>query len=735
MLSTLLLSLLLLLSPTTDRVDSIPNIHNSGNAQEGIEEIVSVLDIDEESASDIIEQLTALADNPQNINTATYDDLIAIPLITESHALAIISHRYLYGDMHSIAELHLIPDLSPPIRNLLSLLYYAKPIPRDSKKHDNPWGIDNEDEKKKGNKGGNRNSHYTKTKAEHPHNSLTANVSVPLYQREGYTDGTYRGPSVSHALRYSYNSAHLQMAFTAAQDAGEPFFAGTNKKGWDFYTGYIRLKNKGALRDMMSGRCQVSNIVLGRYQVSNGMGLIINTGWRPFRTALLTGSPSVGTNIRGHASRQQSNYLQGAAATLALSSRLTLSAFFSYRKIDAKLSSTDSIDTSTTDSPITSPIGITTIQTSGYHRTDSEINNRNTSGQLAAGVLLGYTTRSVLVPHDRLYLSLAAQYVRYDNPLTPDISQLYKRYALNGKDFPSASLSYSYTQRRLQFSGETAISESSAGRGIALATANSMRYVLLPDVSLFALHRFYSYMFQSPLGKSFGDVSNVQDENGLYVGFNAKATSRLTISGYTDVAHHPWPRYGYKTASKSIDAVLTAAYAINHSTMNMRYRYQDKHGVGAASDGQHSLRFILRHRNGQCTFDSQVQGTLLPHSAHWGYLAQQGMTCHLGGGGKKASRHQGIELSGTATYFYTDDYASRLYTAERSPAFTSLVNMLYGRGMRLSVFSTYMPLPSLAVSLQYTALRYFDRTVISSSHQQINAPYRQDMGVVIKWKF
>ena len=89
-----------------------------------------------------------------------------------------------------------------------------------------------------------------------PH-SVLFTMSIPTYQRKGYKDGTYRGYNLSHTLRYSYNRRNITAAFTAAQDAGEPFFSGTNKSGWDFYTGYFRIKNMGALRNMIAGHYQI----------------------------------------------------------------------------------------------------------------------------------------------------------------------------------------------------------------------------------------------------------------------------------------------------------------------------------------------------------------------------------------------------------------------------------------------------------------------------------------------
>ena len=52
-------------------------------------------DFDEEGWTEAYDNLTAMAQTPQNINAATFDDLVAVPLLTEEQALAILHYRSL----------------------------------------------------------------------------------------------------------------------------------------------------------------------------------------------------------------------------------------------------------------------------------------------------------------------------------------------------------------------------------------------------------------------------------------------------------------------------------------------------------------------------------------------------------------------------------------------------------------------------------------------------------------
>ena len=54
-------------------------------------------DFDEEGWAAAYDILTSMALAPQNLNTMTFDDLVAVPLLSEKQAMAIIDYRQMYG--------------------------------------------------------------------------------------------------------------------------------------------------------------------------------------------------------------------------------------------------------------------------------------------------------------------------------------------------------------------------------------------------------------------------------------------------------------------------------------------------------------------------------------------------------------------------------------------------------------------------------------------------------------
>lgn len=662
-------------------------------------------DFDEDGWQGAYEILTEMAESPQNINEATIADLRQVPLLSESHAAAILHYRSLYGDLHSMSELSLITALDRPRQMLLSALFYAVPT-KDNGRTALTTPTDSIVQTWR--------TGYRQKEGEH--NRLLANIAIPTYQRAGYADGTYRGYALSHFLRYTYSHRRYQIAFTASQDAGEPFFAGTNKKGWDFYTGFFRMKNTGIL----------SNLVAGHYQMSLGMGLILNNTWRLSRTSMLTTPPSFATVLRGHSSRQEDNYLQGVGATIALPVKghgkaLSLTTFASYRPLDATMSQSEHPT-------------VTTILTTGYHRTESEIVRRSATRQTALGASLAYKA----LP---FHVALNVVHVSMRDSLLPNQKQMYRYYYPKGKSSTSASLTYAYVLPRLQVSGETAVSERATRPdeekgGLALATMNNVYWKISNAWTAFAVQRFYSYRFQSLLGKSFGDVSNVQNETGIYVGASTTVVSHLSLSGYIDLAYHPWHRSGYDGPSRSFDTYLLAIYTQGNATATMRYRYREQ---ALASDGnampafsgtldgtaQHTLRTSFKYSRGRWTSMSQLQGCYVPSSSDWGFLISQAAGYRVGA----------LSLWASLAWFNTSAYASRLYLTDRSLTYGATSVMLNGKGIRTNILGQYDILRTLTVSIRCSTLKYFDRSKISSSHQQIDASSQTDIQLQMGWKF
>ena len=336
------------------------------------------------------------------------------------------------------------------------------------------------------------------------HHELIGTARIPFYERKGDKEG-YLGYPYRHWLRYqlTYGDA-VKLGFVGAQDAGEPFFTHRNKWGYDYYSLYLQLRNLGRLE----------SLCFGNYRVSMGMGLVMNSEFSLGKVAMLQNMGRVANSLRAHSSRSNSS-LQGVAATVNLGKGLKMTAFASYRPMDATLNKDSTA---------------ATILTTSYHRTETEMAKKNNMHALKTGGSLRYGRHG-------LHLGLNTLYVRLDRELKPNTSVLYREYYPQGQEFLNTSLDYGYVSHRLSLSGETALDKSGH-----LATINSLSLRLSDALSIMTLQRFYSYAYSSLDAQSYSDGGKVQNESGIYLGLSWQPSSSFRLAAYADYAYFAWAK-------------------------------------------------------------------------------------------------------------------------------------------------------------------------------------------------
>lgn len=246
-----------------------------------------------QSDEETYELLSELAEHPIALNQATREDLERIPFLSETQIEELIAYITQYHGMRTMGELSLIESLDGLRR---ALLPYFLLLTDDETTHF-------------------PSLHTILQRGRH---TVVGQVGVPFYDRQGDHEG-FLGPKYRHSIRYTFQyGPYITAGLTAAQDAGEPFFAGGNQWGYDHYSYYA------VARKMTR---HLKTIAVGRYRVRMGLGLVVNNDVAFGKMMTLPSLFRTGSAIRGHASRSSYNYLQGAAAEIALSKHFVLSAF------------------------------------------------------------------------------------------------------------------------------------------------------------------------------------------------------------------------------------------------------------------------------------------------------------------------------------------------------------------------------------------------------------------------
>lgn len=646
--------------------------------QQLLSDLSSSEDFEHVAWQDYEEDLEEMAQHPVNLNTATREELERIPFLTASQVEDILFYIYRYGQLKSMSELTLISSIDWYQRQLMSCFFY---VADDGSKPAFP---------------------SLKTIAQYGKHEVMGMLKVPFYERKGDASGTdgYLGYPYKHGLRYQFRYGNsVKLGFVASQDAGEPFFGGRNTMGYDFYSFYLQVKNLGRWK----------NITLGRYRLNVGLGLILNNDFGFGKLSALTSlGRSSSCIIRGHSSRSSANYLQGAAATCTLLKGLELTGFLSYRQIDATLSAGGG--------------GIKTILKTGLHRTVNEIAKQKVASNTLVGGNISYR-------HQGWHIGGTAFYTSFSLPLTPNKSQLYKRFAPEGNAFWNASISYGYISHRLTLSGETATGDCGS-----IATLNAASYLCSDHFTLMALHRFYSARYYSLFSNSFSEGSDVQDENGVYLGFTWIPAHHWSITAYSDFAYFAWPKYQTRESTQSWDNLVNILFQPSRVlTVGGRFRYKDK--AGTTTSRLRLYATISQKRwSAKTSFDytmSQAESAMKNEGDELskGYMVSE----HIGWEWKW-KQLKGT-LRGCLGYFHTSDFASRIYAYEPGLLYQMSFGSYYGEGIRYALVARSEIGSHLLLVAKLGTTDYFDRSHISSGLQEISRSSQTDLEIQVKWKW
>ena len=634
---------------------------------------------DEEAAvhmEEAYEVLTELSQQPLDINKVTQEDLMQIPGLTQYQINDILEYRYRYGRLRSIEELAMIPSIDRRLRLVLSQVLTV--------------GVD-------------------KDKHLYLHHNLAFTLQSPTYYRAGDRNaplhtylgknkyaGKYMGDPLKHSLRYSLSvGSNITFNLSGGKTAGEPFGENRNKWGYDQYAYNVSIKNLG----------RFSHIVAGQFRGQFGMGLILNNNFAMGKQGMLASMGRRATTFIPHSSPTDSKHLQGVAATMRLTGAkgiLNLAAFLSYRNIDATLNADGTIST---------------ILTSGYHRTELEIAKKNNSTQTTAGMHAGYdfSIQNTGEGKSRHMMSvgLGVIYTGLNRDINPTYSKsgnvtkgkLYRLYYPRGDRFWNASVDYRYQWRELAFSGETAVD----GKGNP-ATINNLTWRSPWGVTFMALQRYYSYKYCALYGNSFGENSEVRNESGLYLGAQWNVSRSVTLEGYSDIAYFPYFRYRVNSSSYVWDNSVMGTLTRGDWKISLRYRTKKE---------QHRLRILAQYGGSKWSLRTQVEATALSSDERSkGILLSQSVSYKL---------RERFELYAHLAWFNTDDYDSRLYVYERGMLYSFGSSSYYGKGLRSALFARYSITGWLTLLGKVAHTRYFDRNTIGTAERIIFSRHCTDL--------
>lgn len=509
--------------------------------------------------------------------------------------------------------------------------------------------------------------------------------------------------------RYRYTfTDQLSFGITAEKDAGEEFFSGTQKNGFDFYSAHLFYRGKGWLK----------TLALGDFQTQYGQGLVLWSGLAFGKSADVM---TIKKNPRGllpYTSVDENLFMRGGAVALGYKN-FQLDLFYSDHKIDGNLNSKDTL----TQEDI-----ISSFDEDGYHRDSSELAKKHTIGKTIAGGHLHYTL-------GRLSIGATGYSTKFSNNLvkTP---QPYNQFEFSGSENTNAGIDYNYVFGNVNFFGEVGRSDNGG-----MATINGILASLDQNVAISILHRHYDKDYQAMESNALAENSNVVNEDGLYFGILLKPARKFSLTAYYDQFKFPWLRFSVDapTAGKEYLAQLTYTPSKTFEAY-VRIKQQNKpanitadtHPISNQNDvQQNNYRFHVSYQaNASISLANRVEYVTYRkgnNAVERGFIIYQDFNYQ-----PFKSRYS---FSARYVLFDTDSYNTRVYAYESDVLYAYSVPSYYYRGNRFYITLHYRIIRGIDMWLRYGTTVYDNKTVVGSSLDEIDGNQKSEVKAQIRFQF
>lgn len=539
-----------------------------------------------------------------------------------------------------------------------------------------------------------------------------------LERGRGYRTGRFLGPPGRLTTRFRLaHERRLQLALTLDKDPGEPlrWSPATDTYGFDHVVGSLALRDLGP----------VQTLILGDFSAQFGQGVALWQGIR-FGKGRDPVSPVLqhGRGLRPYQSASEANFFRGAAATVDLPARLSLTAFASRRARDASL---DSSLARSGDPDV--PIPVRTISSGGLHRTAAERARKGTFGETTIGGALEYRSPS-------LHLGATGYHARFNRPLRPG-EKPYRRFRVSGRATATASVYGTAYLGDYTLFGEAARTPSGAYGGVLGGAVD-----LGPAGQAVVLGRRYPPRLAPFYGNAFGSGGRPQNEVGVYTGLRLQVARDWTIGVYFDQSRAPWLQFNMPRPSTGWEARAVVEYEPRpwlSTYLQVRAQSEDEsteyrgRGTrvldGVQAEQRHSVRWHMEYEfSDALTLRTRTEWSRhrAPEAEADGFFLSQGV---------RWLPHPSLQIDARVAFFDTDGFAARIYAYEHDLRYSFSVPVFFDRGRRSYVLAQYEPVPALTLEAKFGITRYDNRDTIGSGLNQIAGPRRRDLRLQVRWAF
>lgn len=679
-------------------------VGNSFSQQENVKELIEqkIEELTESSEneydySDLYDLLFNLYQNPINLNSATKEDLLQLPFLNDLLVESILEHRQKYGQFISNYELkdiegfnlHLIYNILPFIE--------IKPI-------------------------NGRDILNLKNALKYGRNELFVREIRTLEVQKGFEEisdsllqqnpnAAYLGDANHLYVKYRYQYRNrIDIGFTADKDAGEELFGTSNPSGFDFYSFHAFGQNFGHLKKM----------AIGDYHLEFGQGLTLWSGLGFGKSSSSIVAKKRGRGLRPNSSANENLFLRGAAATFELVDNIELTAFYSKKGLDGNL---EMIDTLNREDYI-----FTSLQETGYHRTPSELENKN-------AVIVELMGGHIQYANNGFMIGTTAFQTTYDKDFVKTLSP-YQYFDFQGNKNYNLGTDFNYANSKINLFGELAVSKNMGKALVAGALCN-----LTPKMLVSLLYRNFSKEYYSIYSTTFSEGGKSQNEKGLYVGSEIYIGKKNSLTIYYDIFRFPWLKYRVDAPSEGDEFSLQFQRTENRNLQfNLKFKSQIKEINSSSTTSntnylihytKKNMRFWMNYAaNSNLKMKTCIEYSLYDleeNSTQNGFVMYQDF--------KYKFKSKPFDLSFRYAIFNTDGYDSRIYAYEDNVLYAFSVPGYYYKGQRTYLLLNYEINRRMDFWLRYAVTIYDNKTIISSGLSEIQGNHKSEISAQLRIKF
>lgn len=652
------------------------------------QQLENLTDATEEETEDdtYLQDLEKFKKSPLNLNTADANELAQLRVLNDLQIANLIAYRNLFGKLLSIYELQAVPswDINT-IRKIVPFVTTKAPAAL-------------QDEAGKRFRDGDH--------------SLLVRVSQVLEKSKGFdhsTSGTkYLGSPQRVFIRYRYNYKNLlQFGLVADKDAGEQVFKGAQKNGFDFYSFHLFARKIGIIQ----------SLAVGDFTVNMGQGLIQWQSLAFKKSADILGIKRQSAVLRPYSSAGEFYFHRGAGITIQ-KNKMEATVFASVRKLSGNFVA----DTVNNEDFVSS------LLTSGYHRTNSEIDDRGNLVQTAFGGNISYKTNRWQIGINGIAYHFSLPVQKRDEP--------YNLYAINGNNWYNTSVDYSYTYKNLHLFGEAAMD-----KNFNKAFLNGLLISVDPRADVSFVHRYIQPAYQAVNGNAFTENTYPTNEKGFYTGITIRPSIGWRVDAYADIFTFPWLKYLVDAPSHGAEFLVQVTYAPNREVeMYTRFKNETKqqNQPGNTSVTNYLVPLPKKNWRVQVSYKLNTVVTLRNRAEivwydNKGVNKSNGFLTFFDFIYKPMLKPYSGVLR--LQYFETDDYNSRIYAYENDVLYSYSIPGFYDKGYRYYLTANYDISKKLSVWFRWAQTIYPDRNSVGSGLDEIPGNKRTEVKLQARWLF